>query len=61
MKMQELRTPILELTRFPKPVCPPPATRAEALVIDREAVRIVGEMRSNWHRLGPLIQEVIDA
>jgi hypothetical protein len=28
--------------------------------MDREAIRIVGEMRSNWLRLGSLIQRMID-
>ena len=36
------------------------ATKAEAEAMDREAVHIVGEMRSSWLRLGSLIQRMID-
>jgi hypothetical protein len=55
------RTPILELARLPKPVRRPKATKTEAEAMDREVVRIVAEIRSNWLRLGSLIQRMIDS
>jgi hypothetical protein len=36
------------------------ATEQEARAMDKEVVRIVGEIRSNWLRLGSLIQKMID-
>jgi hypothetical protein len=60
MKTHGCGTPILELARLPKPVRRPSATKAEAEAMDREVVRIVGEIRSNWLRLGSLIQRMID-
>ncbi len=59
MKTQPTRTPTLELP-LSKPVRRPKATEAEAKAMDSEAIRIVGEMRSNWLRLGSLIQKMID-
>jgi hypothetical protein len=46
----------LELAKLPKPVRRPKATKAEAEAMDKEVVRIVGEIRSNWLRLGRLVQ-----
>jgi hypothetical protein len=60
MKKQESETPILELARLPKPVRRPKATKAGAEAMYKEAVRIVGEIRSNWFRLGSLIQRMMD-
>ena len=60
MKTQQHGTPILELAKPPKPVRRPKATKAEAEAMDKEVVRIVGEIRSNWLRLGSLIQRMID-
>ena len=58
MRTESRKTPILESTarrtvRFHK------ATKAEAESMDQEAIRIVGEMKSNWLRLGSLIQKMI--
>jgi len=61
MKIQPDRTPILESLKFSKPARRPRATKAEAEAMDREAVHIVGEMRSIWLRLGSLIRKMIDA
>src|SRR4051812_27646309 len=61
MKMQPHRTPILEVQRLPQPKRRHTATRAEADAMDREAIRIVDEMRSNWLRLGLLLRKMIDA
>jgi len=61
MKTQTHGTPILELATLPKPVRRPRATRAEAEAMDNEVVRIVAEIRSNWLRLGSLIQRMIDS
>jgi len=36
------------------------ATKAEAQAIDKQVTRIVGDMKSNWLRLGNLVQRVID-
>ena len=60
MKTQHHGTPILELAKLPKPVRRPKAAKAEAEAMDKEVVRIVGEIRSNWLRLGSLIQRMID-
>ena len=60
VKTQPDRTPILELRRLSKPVRRPKATEAEAKTMDNEVVHIVGQMRSNWLRLGRLIQEISD-
>lgn len=60
MKKPDRGTPILELANLPKPVRRPNATKAEAEAMDREVVRIVGEIRSNWFRLGSLIHKMID-
>ena len=60
MKEQMNRTPILELRRLSKPMRRPKATDAEAKAMDREVIHIVGQMRSNWLRLGRLIQEISD-
>jgi hypothetical protein len=60
MKKQELRTPLLELTGFPKSVRRPTATKADAKAMDKEVIRILGEIRSNWLRLGSLIQKMAD-
>lgn len=38
----------------------PPATKAEALAMDKEIISIMGEMRSKWLRLGKLVKKVID-
>jgi hypothetical protein len=59
-KTQSDRTPILELPRLSKPVGRPKATEAEASALDKEVIRIVGQMRSNWLRLGLLVQRIID-
>ena len=60
MKMQPHRTPILEVRRLPQPKRRHTATKAEAEVMDREALRIVDEMRSSWLRLGLLLRKMID-
>jgi hypothetical protein len=60
MKTQQYRTPILELARLPKPVRRPKATKAEAEAMDKEVIRIVGEIRSNWLRLGRLVQRFME-
>jgi hypothetical protein len=36
------------------------ATRAEAEAMDKEVVRVVGEIRSNWLRLGRIVQKFIE-
>jgi hypothetical protein len=60
-QLLDTRTPILELAMLPKPVRRRPrATKAEAQAMDKEVVRIVGEIRSSWLRLGSLIQKVMD-
>jgi hypothetical protein len=38
----------------------PKATRAEAEAMDKEVVRIVREIRSNWLRLGRLVQRFME-
>ena len=38
----------------------PKATEAEAKAMDKEAVRIVAEMRTGWFRLRSLIRKMID-
>jgi hypothetical protein len=60
MKTQQHGTPILELAKLPKPVRRPKATKAEAEAMDKEVVRIVGEIRSNWLRLGRLVQRFME-
>src|SRR5450631_1524539 len=60
MKTQSDRTPILELPRLSKPMRHSKATEAEAKTMDEEAIRIVRLMRSNWLRLGRLVQKIID-
>ncbi len=60
MKTQPDKTPILDLAKLPKPLRRPKATEAEAKAMDREAVRIVAEMKSSWFRLGSLIRKMID-
>jgi hypothetical protein len=60
MKTQPNRTPILESARLPRPIRRPKATKVEAEAMDKEVARIVGEIRSNWLRLGSLIQRMID-
>jgi hypothetical protein len=52
-------TPILELARLARPARGPKATKAEAEAMDREVVRVVGEIRSNWLRLGRLVRKVM--
>jgi hypothetical protein len=59
-KTQLDRTPILESCRLSKPVRHLKATEAEAKVMDKEVTLIVGQMKSNWLRLGGLIQQFID-
>jgi hypothetical protein len=58
MEMQTDTTPILELPRLSKPMRCPMATEAEAKAMDKEAVRIVAELKSGWLRLGMLIQKM---
>ena len=60
VKTQSDRTPILELPRLSKRIRRSKATEAEAKVMDEEAIRIVRLMRSNWLRLGRLVQKIID-
>jgi len=60
MKTEQHETPILELAKLPKPVRRPKATKAEAEAMDKEVVRIVGEIRSNWLRLGRLVQRFME-
>ena len=54
------RTPVLESPHLPKPMRRRRANEAEARVMDKEAIRIVKVMRSNWLRLGRLVQKIID-
>jgi len=49
-------TPILEWTERREAGRRPTATKAEAEAMDKQVVRIVGQIRSNWLRLGRLIQ-----
>jgi len=58
MKKPERGTPVLELSKHPK-IGLPKATQAEARAMDKEVVRIVAETRSNWLRLGRLVEEVM--
>src|SRR5580704_17036412 len=58
IKGQMQKTPILELNKFPKPVRRPRATKAEAEAMDKEVVRIVAKIRSNWLLLGRLVEKV---
>lgn len=58
MKTRPDRTPMLELPRFSKPIRRPKATEAEARAMDKEAVRIIAEIKSGWLRLGSLIQRM---
>jgi hypothetical protein len=60
MKIAGHATPILELAKLPKSIRRPIATKTQAEAMDREVVGIVREMRSNWLRLGSLIQKMID-
>jgi len=60
VKTQSDRTPILESPRLSKPVRRPKATEVEAKVMEKEAIRIVAEMRTGWFRLGSLIRKIID-
>jgi len=60
VKTRRNETPILELPSLPKPRCRSKATRAEAEAMDEDVVRIVGEIRSNWLRLGRLVQRFIE-
>jgi hypothetical protein len=60
MKNPGSATPILELMKFPKTGLPK-ATQAEAKAMDKEVIRIVGQIRSNWLQLGSLIQRMIDS
>jgi hypothetical protein len=60
MKTQQHATPILELAKLPKSVRRPKVTKAEAEAMDKEVVRIVGEIRSNWLRLGRLVQRFME-
>jgi hypothetical protein len=57
MRNTRHRSPILERLKFPKTVRRPLATEQEAREMDKEVVRIVGEIRSNWLRLGLLVQK----
>jgi hypothetical protein len=50
------RTPILELAPSPKGIRRPKATKAEAEVLDKEVVRVVGEIKSKWLLLGRLVE-----
>jgi hypothetical protein len=55
MRTQKNGTPILEVRRLPQPKWRHAATKSEAEAMDREAIRIVGEVRSSWLRLGLLL------
>jgi hypothetical protein len=59
MNKPERVTPILELAKFPKSPRRQTATEAEAQAMDEAVVRIVGEIRTHWLRLGQLIDRVI--
>jgi hypothetical protein len=54
------RTPILEFAPYPKGVRRPQATKAEAEILDKEVIRVVGEIRSNWLHLGRLVQRFME-
>jgi hypothetical protein len=54
------RTPILEFAPYPKGFRRPQATKAEAQVLDKEVVRVVSEIRSNWLLLGRLGQRSME-
>jgi hypothetical protein len=60
VKTQRNETPILELAKLPKARRRPKATRAEAEAMDNDVVRIVGEIKSHWLRLGRLIQRFME-
>src|ERR1700730_10820213 len=60
MKNPKRGTPILEFAVPRKPAKRPAATKAEAEAIDKQVVRLVGEIRSNWLRLGRLIQRFME-
>jgi hypothetical protein len=60
MRNPERGTPILELTGRRKPGRRPTATKAEAEAMDKQVIRIVGEIRSNWLRLGRLVQRFME-
>jgi hypothetical protein len=61
MKNPKRGAPILELTVPRKPVRRPIATKPEAEAMDKKVVRLVGEIRSNWLRLGRLVQRFMEA
>ena len=50
----------MESAKLAKPVRRPKATKAEAEAMDKEVVRILGEIRSNWLRLGRLVQRFME-
>jgi hypothetical protein len=56
MRNPERSTPILESNRPRKPGRLRIATKAEAVAMDEQVLRIVGEIKSNWLRLGRLVQ-----
>jgi hypothetical protein len=60
MTRSAVRTPILESPSLPKPRPRPKATKAEAEAMDKDVVRIVGGIKSNWLRLGRLVQRFIE-
>jgi hypothetical protein len=58
MKNPQHGTPIVGVAKYPKLVRPT-ATEAEAREMDKEAVRLVADIRAGWLRLGLLIQRMI--
>jgi hypothetical protein len=58
MKTVRHLTPILESCKLRNPFRTPKATEAEAKAMDREAIRIIAEVKSNWLRLGLVIERV---
>ena len=60
MRNPETNTPILESTFVRRRGRRRTATKAEAVAMDKRVVRIVGEIRSNWLRLGRLVQRFME-
>lgn len=57
MRNPDRRTPILESKGPRKPGRRATVTKAEAEAMDDQVIRILGEIRSNWLRLGRLVQD----
>ena len=60
MRNPETNTPILESAFVRRRGRRRTATKAEAVAMDERVVRMVGEIRSNWLRLGLLVQRFME-